>query len=306
MPRPYTRAQALQNAAFLRRLSETGNAREAARELNLNRSMLTKRRHADPAFAARWEAALVVAAGRLSDPAVPSGEGRLVRSGGRLQLRAPSAKVRHIDIAAEQRFLAALCATANVRLAAAATGFAHSSFYARARANPGFAREMRLAIALGCERLEMALLEDGMPESNTHDQWRHNDPPPIPPMTAAEALQALAMHARREERLVNPDWHPRRRLESDDAWSERQWKAARIRRMVEEEESLMMEYAQREAHAERSPFEPSDPLADIVTQALAEVRRVRARKEKRVGGEAPEGKGLFGGKGFGTGGVRSE
>lgn len=138
-PRPYSRKQALQNAAFLEQLERTGNARDAARVTGLNRSMLTKRRNADPDFAQRWEAALTLAAARLARPDQGQGPARVVRSKGRLQLRV--GKTRTIDRDAEQRFLAALSATANVRLSAAAAGFAHSSFYARARNHPGFARE---------------------------------------------------------------------------------------------------------------------------------------------------------------------
>jgi hypothetical protein len=55
-------------------------------------------------------------------------------------------------------------------------------------------REMRLALALGYDRIEAALLESADPESCRDDAWRHNDPPPIPQMTAPEALQLLHLH----------------------------------------------------------------------------------------------------------------
>ena len=242
-PRPYTRKQALQNAAFLTELERTGNARDAARATGLNRSMLTKRRNADPDFAQRWEAALTLAAARLAKPEQTEGPARVVRSKGRLQLRV--SKTRTIDRDAEQRFLAGLSATANVRLSAAAAGFAHSSFYARARNNPGFAREMRVAIAIGVERLEAALLESSLPEANVHDHWRHNDPPAIPPMTVAQAMQMLARNSRRERALAYPDALPKRG-ESNAAWIERRTRANGVRAMLEEEEARMVEYAQEE------------------------------------------------------------
>jgi hypothetical protein len=71
MPRtlPTSRAYALENAAFLRHLRRTGNAHEAARALATSRSRFTKRRAKDPAFAARWDAALVIAQASLSCPA---------------------------------------------------------------------------------------------------------------------------------------------------------------------------------------------------------------------------------------------
>lgn len=255
-PRPYRREQALQNAAFLTELARTGNARQAARTLGLNRSMLTKRRNADPDFAQRWEAALVVAAAALAKGAAAEGEGHVVRTAGRLQLRS-GGKRRRIDRDAEQRFLAALSATANVRLSAQAAGFAHSSFYTRARTHPGFGREMRIALAVGAERLEAALLESSLPESAVHDHWRHNDPPPIPPMTAHQAMLMVAWKDRREQGLANPDALPKRG-ESNADWIERQSRAWRVQRMLDEEEMRMVEYAQQEWRrgGKRTQWEP--------------------------------------------------
>ena len=50
--------QSRQNTCFLAALGRAGNARLAVRELGLNRSIYTKRRAKDPAFAADWAAAL--------------------------------------------------------------------------------------------------------------------------------------------------------------------------------------------------------------------------------------------------------
>ncbi|MDJ0275749.1 hypothetical protein QLH51_02880 [Sphingomonas sp. 2R-10] len=254
-PRPYSRKQALQNAAFLAELERTGNARDAARTLGLNRSMLTKRRNADPDFAQRWEAALTLAAARLARPDQTEGPARVVRSNGRLQLRV--SKTRTIDRDAEQRFLAALSATANVRLSAQAAGFAHSSFYARARHNPGFAREMRVALAMGSERLEAALLESSLPESSTHDHWRHNDPPPIPPMTVAQAMQMIAWNDKRAKGLAEPEL-ARKRGESNADWIARKVRDYRAGQMLDEEEMRMLEFAQLEWRrgGRRTQWEP--------------------------------------------------
>src|SRR5690606_31296438 len=126
---------------------------------------------------------------------------RLVRlANGRLQLRTPARGIRRIDRAARQAFLAALSATANVRLSARAAGFAHSSFYRLRDYDPAFAREMRLALEMGYDRIEMALLESFESESCREDGWRHNDPPAIPPMSAGEALQLLYLR-QKEARL---------------------------------------------------------------------------------------------------------
>jgi hypothetical protein len=57
MPRPFTRAQALENMAFLTALRATGNARDAVRTPGVHRAKFTKRRARDPAFAADRAAA---------------------------------------------------------------------------------------------------------------------------------------------------------------------------------------------------------------------------------------------------------
>jgi hypothetical protein len=123
--------------------------------------------------------------------------------------------------AAEQAFLAALAATCNVRLAAAAAGFTHGAFYQKAKRDLGFAREWRLALIQGHVRLEAALLAGYEPESHEDDSWRHNDPLPIPSMTVTQATQLLSMH----NRSVNDAWDPphrrKRRGESWETYTER-------------------------------------------------------------------------------------
>ena len=222
MARPFTRAQALQNQAFLNALRRTGNARLSARELGVHRATFTKRRASHPAFAAEWDAALAIAHARLQNPprngegddahhggrgspqAQRSEEPQLTRrANGRLQLRTPTR--RRLDRAAEQAFLAALSATANIRLSAKAAGFSHSAFYQRRKHSPAFAREMRLALQMGYERLEMALIESYAVDSHADDAWRHNEPPPIPQMTANQALQLLYLHQKEVRLLSEPD-----------------------------------------------------------------------------------------------------
>jgi hypothetical protein len=189
MPRRFNPAQLAQNARFLDALRETGNARLAARSLGVHRSTYTKRRARCAAFATRWDAALAAAhaAFHLAGGArVPEGRGAAAaaaaarspqaalrtrggeptivrRAGGRLQLRL--ARAGRITADAEHAFLAALSATANVRLSAAAAGFAHSSFYRRRQRDPAFAREYRLALKMGYDRLECAVFAAGLADS---------------------------------------------------------------------------------------------------------------------------------------------
>ena len=136
---------------------------------------------------------------------------------GRMQVR--RAQAGKLTRACEQAFLSALSASANIRLSAAAAGAAEAAFYRRKRQNPAFAREWRMALAQGYEAVEMALLAAGMAGSYEHDDWRHNDPPATPPMTANQALQLLYLH---QKAILNQDEPPRikrRRGESQEAHS---------------------------------------------------------------------------------------
>jgi hypothetical protein len=295
--RPFTLRQQRENARFLAALRRTGNVRLACRELGVHRSTYTKRRARCAAFATNWDATLAAAhaAFRLAggermpeaNPPLPlqgrgtsrrevegpleasaqnlrtrGGEPTIVRqANGRLQLRlAPPGRMTK---AAEQAFFAALSATANIRLSAAAAGFAHSSFYARRAKGGAFAREMRLSLKIGWQRLEAALLAAGLPESHADDAWREDhDMPPIPPMTPDQALQLLVLH----DKSVNLSWEqPHRRKRRGEPWetyTERlraMWRAEKGREA--EEEALRRAAHYEETGDWRLPDEPAPPPA---------------------------------------------
>ncbi len=232
--RPFTRRQALQNQAFLEALRATGNPRLAALMLGVHRSTYTKRRAKSAAFAQDWDAALAAAhaafheAGGASAPEpgtvtrncphsnlrTKGGELHVGRTrGGRLQLR--RAPAGWMTKAGEQAFFRALSATANVRLSAAAAGFSHTAFYAKQRTRVCFAREMRLSLTMGYERVESAAIAAALPESHEDDTWRHNDPPPIPHMTPDQAFQLLCLH----NKSVRLSWdRPHRRKRRGEPW----------------------------------------------------------------------------------------
>lgn len=132
---------------------------------------------------------------------------------GRLQLRrAPPGRMTK---AGEQAFLAALSATANVRLSAAAAGFSHSAFYRKKGRRPAFAREMRLSLTMAYDRIECAMFAAALPESYGDDAWRHNDPPPIPPLTPDQAFQVLCLH----QKSVRQSWdRPHARKRRNEPW----------------------------------------------------------------------------------------
>lgn len=286
--RPFTRRQALQNAAFLAALRETGNPRLAATLLGVHRSTYTKRRARSAAFAQGWDAALAAAHADFhaaGGPRPPEVQGGLVRRksanlrteggelhvartrGGRLQLR--RAPPGWMTRAGEQAYFRALSATANVRLAAAAAGFSHSAFYAKKRTRPAFAREMRLSLAMGYDRVEWAMMAAALPDSHEDDSWRHNDPPPIPPLTADQAFQLLCLH----EKSVRQSWdRPHRRRRRGEPW---ETYTERLRAMwvhekkVEAEDAAVRRAAQYEATGDwrlpEAPEPPVLPALELVT-----------------------------------------
>jgi hypothetical protein len=296
--RPFTRRQALQNAAFLEALRETGNPRLAARLLGVHRSTYTKRRAKSAAFASAWDAELAAAHAafhREGGPRPPQGTrtrtcphslrtvgGELFvgrTRGGRLQLR--RAPPGWMTKAGEQAFFFALSATANVRLSAAAAGFSHSSFYAKKRVRVAFAREMRLALHMGFERVECALLASSLPGSHEDDAWRHNDPPPIPPMTVDQAIQLLCLH----EKSVRQSWEkPHRRKRRHEPWetyTERlraMWTAEKAR---EAEDAALRRAAREEPPgdwrlSEEPPPPPLPPLHLVNGWSKAKPDRAKA------------------------------
>lgn len=300
MPRPFTLAQARENERFLAILRQTGNARFAAREIKRRISTLQHRRGAHAGFAQDWEAAVAAAhaafhlsGGRRS----PEGrEGRALRDAastgsaapqderkglrtmggelivvrsqnGKLQLR--FAHKDKLTKAAEQAFLAALSATANVRLSAAAAGASPAAFYRRRRRDPAFAREYRLALKMGWERLEYAMLAAAAPESHADDGWRQGEPPPIPPLSANQVLQLLFLH----EKSVQQGWdRPHRRRRRGEPWetyTERLRAMWRFEKDREAEDEALRRAAQFEAtggwrHADEAPPVPLPPL-ELVT-----------------------------------------
>jgi hypothetical protein len=245
MPRPFTRRQARENDAFLDQLRRTGNARLAARAVGAHRAKFTKRRASHAAFAARWEMALAACDAALKlggGPRSPEGTGlrteggepTIVRLGnGRLQLRLapPGRMTAH----AEQLFFRALAASANVRLSAAAAGFAAATFYGKKRTRPWFAGEMRYAVTIGCDRLEDVLMERVNELFGEAAPWREGafgDDNPLPRMTVGQCIHLVTLHQNRDrlrERIDRQKSRPAPFEETRDGYRRRREAAARAR-----------------------------------------------------------------------------
>jgi hypothetical protein len=299
MPRPFTPLQAHQNQVFLDSLGRTGNVRLSARAAGVAYGTIQDRRSAHAEFAQRWEAAVAAVDARLhlaggkrgpepgpgpgrgkkmdpghrrddgrEDLRTKGGEPMVVRTrGGKLQIRlAHPDKLTH---AAEQAFLYALSATANIRLSAAAAGASPAAFYRRRRQNPVFAREMRLALKMGWERLEMASLAAALPHNHGHDRWRTCEPAPMPRLSWDQAFQLLCLH----DKSVNQGWEQphrrRRRGESDPVYTERLRAMWMVEKRVEAEDEALRRAARYEASGswrhEDEPPPPGLPPLETVT-----------------------------------------
>jgi hypothetical protein len=205
--RPFNPRQQAENEAFLEALRRTGNPRLAAASLNVHRSTYSKRRAKCAAFASRWDAAILAchAALKLGGGARPAEDGNAFRTkggeiivgrtrGGRLQLRrAPPGRMTE---AGERYFLRTVAASANIRLSAAATGFTHSAFYQKKKKRPLFAREMKISLTIGYDRLEYSAMERMLQTLNGNPAWLAEAVAgnPLPEMTWDQAFQTLCLH----------------------------------------------------------------------------------------------------------------
>ncbi|HEX9964376.1 MAG TPA: hypothetical protein VGB04_05265 [Allosphingosinicella sp.] len=319
MARPLTPLQAHENRRFLDALARTGNARMAAREVGRAANSFHYRRKTHAAFAQDWDSAVAAAharfhlaggkrgpsfdgrsrqarpaqderslGGERKDFRTRGGEPMVVRTrSGKLQIRL--AQPGKLTKACEQAFLYALSATANIRLSAAAAGASVRAFYRRRRQNPAFAREMRLALKMGWERLEMASLQASLPESHADDSWRQCADAPMPRFSPDQAIQLLFLH----EKSVRQGWERphrrRRRGESDETHRERLAAMWTAEKNLEAEAAALRRAARYEATGswrhEDEPPPPELPPLELVTGW------------SRASGRAPyhEGVALFGG-----------
>ena len=199
--------------AFLSYLAQTGNQTLSAERAKVSRSWVCLHRSSDAGFDAACREAIAEARDRLRTgppPAPPASErgGRkppdawtyhqgeeLVVNGSngrRVQVR--RAKLSQWTARVEDRFLAVLAATCNVRLACREVGLWPPSAYAHRKRWPDFARRWDRAVAIGAIELECRL----------HQSVRHffdRDLPepeaPVHGITVTDAIRLLAMYQRR-------------------------------------------------------------------------------------------------------------
>ena len=272
------KVHAARRKAFLRVLGETGNKSLAAERAKVSYAWIGYNRARDPAFRRATDEAVARAAARLAgQPRPPSGWGFLDgaelvvrgtggaafreaqrgRTGQRVQIA--RARVLQWSPRLEDRFLAVLAATCNVRAACAAVGIGASSAYAHRRRWPAFAARWRDAVEQGYLRLECGLIEaagnflsgEGVPDAES-----------LTGMTVQDAIHLLHMH-RQEVRGIGKPHRPRARepdIEEVRAEILRKVEALRgaDRRQLARDRA---EWARRRAATQRSCAD-DDPDAD--------------------------------------------
>lgn len=205
-------------AAFLAALRASGNQTLSAERAKVSRSWVQRRRSLEPEFdAACREAIRAAGLGRAQgereapmewcflDGAelVVRGTGGSVRphvaaepsERGRPQIA--RARLRQWSPRAEERFLAALAATCNVRASCVEVGLSPASAYNHRLRWPAFARRWDAAIKLGHTLLECALIEAA---GNLFSGREPAAPGPagvVREMTADHAIHLLHMHKHR-------------------------------------------------------------------------------------------------------------
>lgn len=206
-------------AAFLKGLAETGNQSLAAERARVSRSWVTLHRSTDAEFDGAVREAISASFDRLrlsgsGEPppnwAYLDGEELVVRGTNGVRVQIARARLRQWTPRAEGRFLAALAASCNVKLACAEVGLSVPSAYRHRERWPGFAARWDAAIAVGYDKLDEELVTSALrlldPEVRDEHDWTDA---PIPPMTVDQAIQLTGLHLRRAKGVGN--WPGQRR-----------------------------------------------------------------------------------------------
>lgn len=218
-------------AAFFKALRETGNQTLACERAKVSRGWVQLQRAADPAFKAEVAAAAAEARAsfdklRMSGKGgrkPPCGWGHLdgeelvVKgtggSGGGKRVQIARARLKQWTPRVEDRFLAVLGATCNVKAACAAVAMTAASAYGHRKRWPAFARRWDEAVELAYARLELALVENAC---NLFSAPELPPAAPMPDMSAAQAIHLLHMHKRQARGLGKRPGRPER----EPTWAE--------------------------------------------------------------------------------------
>lgn len=214
-------------AAFLRALAETGNQAIACERAKVSRSWVTLHRSTDPAFKAEIVAAIAEArAALLAERATGSmkparawahlaGEELVIRGSRGRRVQVARARLRQWTPRVEDRFIATLELSCNIRLSLEAVGLSASSLHEHRKRWPAFDDRCEDAIAMGYDRIDGGLIAGAIRLLDPAiDESAPQDAPAIAPMTVDDAIRLLRLHERRDweaARGVGPGGRVRRR-----------------------------------------------------------------------------------------------
>ncbi|MFN0116502.1 MAG: hypothetical protein ACKVPY_17670 [Paracoccaceae bacterium] len=247
--------------AFLAALAQTGNQTLAAEAAKVSRSWVHKHRSAGPEFdmacraaiaaarshfeglaasgeatrkpPARWAwldgAELVVRGTGGSAPASGGGPLRQAQGGrerGRPQIA--RARVKQWSPRAEARFLSALTASCNVKLACAEVGLTPASAYNHRHRWAGFARRWDEAVEVGYLQVEAGLIAA---TGSMFEGEELAEVAPLRAMTFAQAVHLLHMHKHAVRGIGKRPGLPPRQADIEEVRAEILRRVAAIRRV---------------------------------------------------------------------------
>ena len=225
-------------AAFLKALAETGIVTKSAKAVGITARAASKRRAANPTFAAAWEGAVALHRSEQGRAALSAAGGLAVdgHGGGKLVRAGQSRWSRR----GEEAFLTELAVSANVQRSAAAAGFTAATLYRRRLRDRHFADAWDQALAIGRTCLEAYLVEAA---DRTFDPDSLTAGADLPTMTIAEAIAVLKLAGKgtgggkpaAQRGWTGPDsWDD---ADDEEAWTQaRENIIARVGRLREREE----------------------------------------------------------------------
>lgn len=231
--------------AFLAALRETGNQTLAAERAKVSRSWVQLHRSNDPEFKRACEEAVEAAKAALRRAQAERGDGceppagwgfldgeELVvkgtgGSGGGKRVQIARARLKQWSPRVEERFLAALGTTCNVKAACAEVGLTPASAYNHRNRWPRFAERWDEAIEIGYVQLECGLIETA---GNLFSCDGPVEVGPIRGMTADHAIHLLHMHKHQVHRLGRRPGRRAREPDIEEVRAELMRKAAALER----------------------------------------------------------------------------
>jgi hypothetical protein len=201
-------------AAFLRALAETGNQTIAAERAKVSRSWVQLHRTGDPEFDSNVRAAIEMAKeslawapdrvrGARGSNGPPRGWGHLdgeelvVRGTNGRRVQIARARLKQWTPRVEERFLATLAATCNVKAACAEVGMTAASAYAHRRRWPAFVERWDAAIEEGYRRLDNGLTASAIASLEPPEPGAPAIEPVVAPMGVDDAIRLVRLHERR-------------------------------------------------------------------------------------------------------------